>query len=66
MVWVVATVLGLFGIFSVHFVSKRLGVWKEKSKQAETVVRKKKRDEKISSKPFVSNPFGRMRDRRRK
>ena len=48
-------------ILALIYASKNWGQSGAEKKQAETALEKKEADEKITSKPYVSGPFGRMR-----
>jgi hypothetical protein len=61
MSWLTNLLVKVFGMFALVFTGKQLGKASAKKEQAEAKVEEMKDDAEISSKPFVDNPFSRMR-----
>ena len=59
----VSFVSKIVGILAPLFIAKKWGESETKREQLEADARSREEDEKIASRPYVPNPFSRMRDR---
>lgn len=65
MSWVAEFFAKLLRIIVPLFVAKQWGAARAEQQQAEQIVEEKTEDAKIGSQPYVDNPFGRMRGKKK-
>jgi len=63
MSWLQTLLIKIFGILTLIFTGNRLGRVSNQKKQAEKKIKELEKDVEISSRPYVDNPFGKLRSK---